>query len=145
MVWSSHTLSPHHIKHAYCISPLKTDDFSTSTLLPSLLQTLQQIDLIHNLIAQHPQHFALAERANDILPIFRSGRIASLIGVEGLHQIANSASVLRMYHRLGVRYVTLCHDSNTKWADAAVSNFAFPNEKREKTNPKTKDPNGNSQ
>ena len=89
------------------------------------MQTLQQIDLIHTLIAQNPRQLALAERADDILPIFRSGKVASLIGVEGLHQIANSASVLRMYHRLGVRYVTLCHDSNTMWADAAVSRFSL--------------------
>ena len=89
------------------------------------MQTLQQIDLIHTLIAQNPRQLALAERADNILTIFRSGKVASLIGVEGLHQIANSASVLRMYHRLGVRYVTLCHDSNTMWADAAVSRFSL--------------------
>ena len=102
-------------------SQTKTDEFSTPTNLPSLLQTLQQIDLIHTLIKQHPRQLAFTERADDILPIFRSGRVASLIGVEGLHQIANSASVLRMYHRLGVRYVTLCHDSNNRYADSAVS------------------------
>ena len=122
MVWSSalNRLVSKHADRTAPTSPVKTDDFSTSTLLPSLLETLQQIDLIHCLIAQHPRQFAIAQRADEILPIFRSGRIASLIGVEGLHQIANSASVLRTYHRLGVRYVTLCHDSNTIWADSAV-------------------------
>lgn len=102
-------------------SPTKTDDFSTALLLPSLLQTLEQIDLIHTLIDQYPQRLALAECADDVFSIFRSGRVASLIGVEGLHQIANSVSVIRIYHRLGIRYMTLCHDSNTRWADAAVS------------------------
>lgn len=101
-------------------SPCKEDDFSTPKLLPTLSQTLGQIDLIHNLIARYPQHLGFVEKADDIMPTFRSGKIASMIGVEGLHQIANSASVLRSYHRLGVRYVTLCHDSNTKWADASV-------------------------
>ncbi|KAI4288946.1 MAG: hypothetical protein L6R35_001784 [Caloplaca aegaea] len=84
-----------------CVSPTGSDDFSTRALLPSLLQTLQQIDLIRNIIAQHPKELALAEYADDIVPIFHSGRVASLIGVEGLHQIGNSASVLRMYHKLG--------------------------------------------
>lgn len=83
--------------------------------------TLQQIDLVHTLVDLFPTVFALAFRAADIMPIFRSGRIASLIGIEGLHQIDNSASVLRMYHRLGVRYITLCHDCNNAYADAAVS------------------------
>ena len=86
-----------------------------------LRQTIQQIDLIHAVIKTHSDRLGLVERSVDILNIFRSGRIASLLGVEGLHQIANSASVLRMYHRLGVRYVTLCHDSNTMYADSAVS------------------------
>lgn len=118
----------HTIYSLSVASPVKTDDFSTPTLLLPLLQTVQQIDLIHNIIAQHPKQLALAERADDIIPIFRSGRVASLIGVEGLHQIANSMSVLRMYHKLGVRYVTLCHDSNTKWADAAVRHLHRLNE-----------------
>ncbi|KAJ5500814.1 Peptidase M19 renal dipeptidase [Penicillium expansum] len=54
--------------------------------------------------------------------LFKAGRLASLIGVEGLHQIANSASVLRMYYKLGVRYVTLAHNKNNTYADSATSN-----------------------
>ena len=90
----------------------------------TLRTTLQQIDLIHMLIERFPETFALAETSEDILTIFRSGRIASLIGVEGLHQIGGSASILRMYHRLGVRYITLCHSNDNAYADAAVS-FAY--------------------
>jgi membrane dipeptidase len=45
------------------------------------------------------------------------------MGVEGLHQIGNSASILRLYHQLGVRYVTLTHDCNNKYADAALSPY----------------------
>lgn len=73
------------------------------------------------MIMEHPKTFALATSSKEVWDAFRSGRIASLIGVEGLHQIANSASVLRMYRRLGVRYVTLAHNSNTRYSDAAVS------------------------
>lgn len=43
------------------------------------------------------------------------------MGAEGLHQIGNSASVLRLYHRLGVQYVTLTHDCNNLYADAALA------------------------
>lgn len=89
-------------------------------LLQTLKTTIQQIDVIHTFVEKFPKIFSLAEKSEDILRIFRSGRIASLIGIEGLHQIGNSASVLRMYHRLGVRYITLCHNSNNVYADAAV-------------------------
>lgn len=101
-------------------SPSKTDDFSTAPLLDTLRTTLQQIDLLHNMFNLYPDTFGFVTESKDIMTTFRSGRIASLIGVEGLHQIANSASVLRMFHRLGVRYVTLAHDSNNLYVDSAV-------------------------
>lgn len=66
---------------------------------------------------------AIAYQADDIIRIFSRGKVASLIGVEGLHQIGNSASILRMYHKLGVRYVTLAHNKNNRYADSAVSTF----------------------
>lgn len=84
-------------------------------------ETLQQIDLVHRLIDLYPQTLELAQNAGDILRIHREGKIASLLGAEGLHQIGNSASVLRNYHRLGVRYVTLAHNSNNPYADCAIA------------------------
>lgn len=81
---------------------------------------MQQIDLIHRLINKYPDHFQLVSQAKDIQEIFHGGRIAALIGVEGLHQIANSPAVLRLYHKLGVRYVTLTHNENNLYADSAV-------------------------
>ncbi|KAF8536188.1 hypothetical protein BDD12DRAFT_918432 [Trichophaea hybrida] len=52
---------------------------------------------------------------------FGNGKVASMIGAEGLHQIGNSASVVRMYHTLGVRYITLTHACNNKYADGAAA------------------------
>lgn len=90
-----------------------------------MLETLQQIDLIHHAIERYPSKLGLATSASQIWDVFRSGRVASLIGVEGLHQIANSASVLRNYHRLGVRYITLTHSQNNLYADSATSETPF--------------------
>ena len=42
------------------------------------------------------------------------------MGMEGGHQIDNSLAVLRMMHRLGVRYLTLTHNENVDWADSAT-------------------------
>lgn len=84
-------------------------------------KTLQQIDLIYLMIEMHPTRFALARNSADVLEVFRSGRIACMIGVEGLHQIGTSFSCLRLYRSLGVRYVTLTHNFNNIYADSAVS------------------------
>ncbi|KAL3459737.1 renal dipeptidase family [Aspergillus heterothallicus] len=105
---------------AYVPCPKQPDSASDEPYLECLLQTLQQIDVIHQMTDQYPKTFAFAQSATDVWRAFNSGRIASLIGIEGLHQIANSPSVLRMLHRLGVRYATLTHAKNNQYCDSAV-------------------------
>ncbi len=82
--------------------------------------TFEQIDLIHRMIERYPETFELATTAADIERIHHKGKIASLIGVEGGHSIENSLALLRIYHRLGVRYMTLTHADSLDWADAAT-------------------------
>ena len=86
----------------------------------AVLMLLDQIDRVRRLIASYPDVLELALTAQDILRIHRRGKIASLIGVEGGHAIANSLSVLRMAHALGARYMTLTHLQNNDWADSAT-------------------------
>jgi membrane dipeptidase len=81
---------------------------------------LEQIDLTRRMVAAHPGRFGLALTADDVSRIVAEGRIASLLGAEGGHAINNSLGVLRMLYQLGVRYMTLTHNSNVDWADSAT-------------------------
>ena len=81
---------------------------------------LEQIDLVHRMIAAYPRRFQLALTADDVDAAFRAGRIASLLGAEGGHSIGGSLGVLRMLYALGIRYMTLTHNSNVGWADSAT-------------------------
>ena len=81
---------------------------------------LEQIDIVHRMIDHYPARFQLARTAADVDAAFRAGRIASLLGAEGGHSIAGSLGVLRMLFSLGVRYLTLTHNSNVGWADSAT-------------------------
>ena len=82
--------------------------------------TLEQIDAVKRLVATYPGTFELAVTAADVRRIHKAGRIASLLGVEGGHQIGNSLGALRQFQALGVRYMTLTHTSTTDWADSAT-------------------------
>lgn len=86
----------------------------------ALAQTLEQIDLIHRMIERYPETFEFATTADDVVRIQKSGKIASLIGVEGGHSIQNSLAVLRQLHARGARYMTLTHSDTIEWADSAT-------------------------
>ena len=80
--------------------------------------TLEQIDIVHQLAARHPDDFVMAYGTEDIQKAREAGKIACLIGVEGGHSIDDSLGVLRDYYRLGVRYMTLTHSESLAWADS---------------------------
>ena len=82
--------------------------------------TMEQIDFVYQMMDRYPDTFELARTAADIERIFKAGKIASLIGMEGGHSIDNSLATLRMFYKLGARYMTLTHSSNTAWADSAT-------------------------
>jgi membrane dipeptidase len=87
--------------------------------------TLEQIDIVYRMTRKYPETFELALTANDIERIFKKGKIASLIGMEGGHSIDNSLATLRMMHSLGAGYMTLTHSTNVPWADSATDKPAL--------------------
>jgi membrane dipeptidase len=82
--------------------------------------TLEQIDLVHELIRRYPGTLELALTADDVERIIAAGKVASLIGAEGGHSIGSSLGTLRALYALGVRYMTLTHNRSLPWADSAT-------------------------
>jgi membrane dipeptidase len=82
--------------------------------------TLEQIDLVRRMEALHPDVFMPIRRATDIPAAKRKGRIGTLISVEGTVGCEGSLAPIRMWHQLGVRLVTLCHNGSLPWVDSAT-------------------------
>jgi len=77
------------------------------------------IDAVDQQLKKHPQDLALAKTAADVRRIHASGKIAVLMGVEGGHMINNDLAVLDKFAARGVRYMTLTHTLDTKWAGSS--------------------------
>lgn len=82
--------------------------------------TLEQIDVMKRIIADNPDTLQLVTSSADAEKAMKSGRIASLLGMEGGHSIGSSLGVLRQMYELGARYLTLTHFKNLLWADSAT-------------------------
>lgn len=93
---------------------------STAKRGQALSTTIEQIDLVKAMIDRYPETFELALTADDIERIHKSGKIASLIGMEGGHSIEGSLNVLRQLYGMGARYMTLTHSDSLDWVDSGT-------------------------
>jgi membrane dipeptidase len=82
-------------------------------------RTLQLIDGVYEQLRKHPRDLQLGLTAEDVLHAHSDGRFCVLLGLEGGHSIENSLDLLRIYHRLGVRYMTLTWANTNEWADSS--------------------------
>lgn len=82
-------------------------------------RSLELIDTVRQAALKNPDKMVLATTVADIRRAHQQGKIAALMGMEGGHMIANSLPVLRQYHELGIRYLTLTHSVSTDWADSS--------------------------
>jgi membrane dipeptidase len=87
-------------------------------------QTLEQIGALLQLVRRHGDRLAMVRTADEVETIAATGRVASMIGVEGGHSIGSSLAVLRALAELGAGYLTLTHNDDTPWADSATGERA---------------------
>jgi membrane dipeptidase len=82
-------------------------------------RTLALIDGALEQVRRHPAELALCTSPAEILATRVAGKFAVLMGIEGGHAIENSLALLRVYHRLGVRYMTLTWANSNDWAESS--------------------------
>jgi membrane dipeptidase len=92
---------------------------ATVTGPEAIKRALRLIDTVHQHARRLPNDLLLATTAADVRRAHKEGRIAALMGMEGGHMIDDDLAALRMYARLGVRYLTLTHSRKTNWAGSS--------------------------
>jgi membrane dipeptidase len=90
----------------------------------AVTMTLEQVDVVQDLVRQHPERMAFARTAEEVERVAASGRVASMLGVEGGQSIGGSLGALRVLAGLGAAYLTLTHNDDTPWADSATGERA---------------------
>jgi len=82
-------------------------------------RTMALIDGVLDQVRRHPNELALCLSPADILAAKAAGKFAVLMGIEGGHAIESSLALLRTYHALGARYMTLTWANSNEWADSS--------------------------
>ncbi len=82
------------------------------------VRAMDLIDSVYREAEKNPNNMMMATSAADIRKAQAQGKVAALMGIEGGHAIEDSLFALRIFYRLGVRYMTLTHNNTNHWADA---------------------------
>ncbi|MDP2960570.1 MAG: dipeptidase [candidate division Zixibacteria bacterium] len=82
-------------------------------------EALNLIDLFYQQLEKYPDDLELAKNISDFKKINKKGRIACVLGLEGGHSIEGDISLLRTFHRLGVKYMTLTWENSNLLASSA--------------------------
>ena len=83
-------------------------------------RVLDQADAVKQLCAGYPDEIQLARTAKDVRRIAGDGKLSAILCIEGGHAIEDDLAVLRQFHELGIRYMTLTWNNTNNWADGVL-------------------------
>jgi membrane dipeptidase len=86
----------------------------------SARRALAMIDGLFRTTARHGERMTFCASVAELRDTVRGGRHAALMGIEGGHAIEGDLGLLRLFHRLGVRYMTLTHGLHNEFADSCA-------------------------
>jgi membrane dipeptidase len=83
-------------------------------------QAMSKFEAIHRMADDmYPDQIEIAYSADDVERIVASGKLVACIGVENGFTIGKDVGLLKKYHDLGARYLTLTHNGHNDIGDSA--------------------------
>ena len=82
---------------------------------------LELIACTRDAVAANSDVAALATSADEALSNKAAGKISIFLGLENASPVQHNLGLLRIFHSLGVRYVTLCHSRDNEVCDSCTS------------------------
>lgn len=92
--------------------------------LPPHLRTLRMIDMAHSLACENAEWIELAGDMKSIRRARRAGRIAMVLSIENGIAVEKDLGLLRSFHRLGVRMMSLTWNYRNRLGDGVVGSPA---------------------
>ncbi len=83
-------------------------------------QTLRLLDTLHGAFAEPAAQLTLALRAKDIEQAKQAGKVAAVVGFEGAEALEGDLALLRVFHRLGLRVLTVAWSRRNQAADGVA-------------------------
>jgi len=82
-------------------------------------QALKIFNLIDSNIEKHSDKFIKAIEPDDLKKASKLNKKAIFIGIENGYPIGKDMSMIKTFHDMGTRYITLCHTSNNDICDSS--------------------------
>ncbi len=86
----------------------------------SARRALAMIDGLVRTADRYPAQMAVCDSVASVRATLEKGKHAACMGIEGGHAIEGQLALLRMFHLLGVRYMTLTHTNHNEYADSCA-------------------------
>jgi membrane dipeptidase len=87
----------------------------------------REIDTLYATVQRNPSKMMIVKTPEELTSAVKSGKLGSMIGVEGGHMIEDKIEYLEALYNRGARYMTLTWNNSTSWASSAADERAKNN------------------